>query len=267
MAGAVGGVASTDGVTKVMVLLQPLPDALERCERYYTDVHVRLIRRTLRDDPRWLSYYQDRFIRQYDADGGFRREPDRWRMVLLRGVTEPFQSGTAQRPNNSELQRVIELDHQNFVGDLARLEVEEGQLHNSLGQQVALQKYTVIFRRSDNDAEADGAAFSAAARQLAGLAKSAPGLRLALANRVLGELDNAFVGASLVPIPRYRPQPSVSGILELWFDNRFSGEDFFALGATMEQLHFGALPAEAYTVLQTAGFDKRNLEPGDLASI
>lgn len=245
-------------VTRILVFLTPIGDALERCEEYYTTVHVGLIARTLGGDPRWLSYYQDRLVAQYDANKGFNKSPERWRMVHLRGRTETEENGLAARPNNIELQRVIELDHQNFLGDLIRVEAVEDVLHNTLGRQVALQKYSVIFR-SSREVVDPGAALDAAARELVDLAKRAGGLRMAALNRVIGQVGTEQVGMSVVPSSSYVERPEFSGVLELWFDNRFTGEDFFAIDRVNEIVNYGALPAEAYKVAQTAGFDKRDL--------
>ena len=238
---------------KILNFIAPIAGAEDYCDEYYRTVHVPLIARTLRADPRWVSYHQNRLIASYDALGGFSKRPDRWRLVLLRGVTEESGAGRASRPNNFELQRVIELDHPNFLSAITRLEAREVTVHDSLHGQTALNKYVVAFA-SAGEASAAG---RAAVDELAGVVSTAAGCRLALVNQVIGEVESTTVRGAVVPADRYVAVPTFHHVLELYFDNPFDAREFFASGEVLERLSYGDCRTEVFEAHESCGFDHR----------
>ncbi|WP_326640752.1 hypothetical protein OG884_37150 [Streptosporangium sp. NBC_01755] len=238
---------------KILNFVEPIAGAEDYCEEYYRTVHVPLIARTLREDPRWVSYYQNRLVAGYDALGGFSKRPDRWRLVLLRGVAEEAGGGRAFRPNNPELQRVVELDHPNFLSAITRLEAREVTVHDSLGAQSALNKYVVAFASAGEMASGR----SAAVDEFMEAASSAVGCRLALVNQVIGEVESTTVGQAVVPSDRYVAVPTFHHVVELYFDNPFDARSFFASADVLERLHYGESRTEVFEAQESCGFDRR----------
>lgn len=238
---------------KILNFVEPIAGAEDYCDEYYRTVHVPLIARTLRRDPRWVTYHQNRLVAGYDALGGFGKRPDRWRLVLLRGVAEEAADGRASHPNNPGLQRVVELDHPNFLSAITRLEAREVTVHDSLRTQTALTKYVAAFASDGEPASGGGTAADAFARA----ASAAAGCRLVLVNQVLGQVESTRVGRAVVPSDRYVAAPAFHHVVELYFDNPFDAHGFFASADTMERLHHGASGTEVFEVQESCGFDRR----------
>ncbi len=240
---------------KILNFFKPLPGREEHSEEYYRNVHIPLIARTLRADPRWISYQQNRLVASYDPLGGFNRPPDRWRLVILRGrLEEAGPTGRSVRPNNPELQRVVELDHPNFLSAIARMEAVETTAHDTLRGQTSLRKYVVAIPE-DEDRPGRRAA-DTTERLVAGLV-SAPGCRLVLVNAVLGEVESTVKGSAVVPSGAYKDQATFARVVELYFDNPFDAATFFAEPARQELLLFDHPGTEVYAVEETCGFDRR----------
>lgn len=240
-------------VVKILCFVQPIEGKQKYCEDYYTNVHVPLIARTLGNDPRWISYYQNRLIAQYDAFGGFQKASTRWRVVLLRGRQEEARADKANRPNNAELQSVIELDHPNFVGSLARMEARESIVWDRLTGQVALRKFLIAVPNASGDPEQRAALVAG----ILALAEDNRSCRLAIRNEILGEVETVKIGDAIVPSERYVAVPTFGDVLELWFDNRFEPQRFFGSEAVDLLLNYGDVVPEVFEVIETCGFDKR----------
>lgn len=244
-----------EDVIKIFNFVDPLPGRLEASERYYVDVHVPLIARTLARDSRWLSYYQNRLVAEYDALGGFEKESSRWRLVMLRGRVEQDggQRAAAARPNNAKLQRVIELDHPNFVGGIHRLEADETVVHDTLAGQTALTKFLICFPPNPS-----GAPLSAqAAAEVGEEAARSDGCRLVLRSDIRGEVGSTTVGRAIVPSSEYIETPTFAHIVELYFDNRLAPRGFFTDPAIQMRLNYADVAPEVFAVEETCGFDRR----------
>lgn len=246
---------------KVISMIEPAANGLECSESYYRNVHVPLIRRTLLPDPEWLTYAQDRILAQYDGLGGFRKKPDRWRLVHLRArVPVGLDVGRrelASRPNPQLLKRVIEMDHPNFVGGLRRFEAAETVVRSALSDQTALKKY-IVFAEEDTELPDSPAPYDNLVDTLSGAATAtARGVRRLVRNDILGETEIETRGQALVPTDRRLPTTNLLGLVELWFDSRWGAEEYFASDEVVEIIHYGGLRATAYEVEETCGFDKR----------
>ncbi|WP_158647991.1 hypothetical protein [Nocardioides houyundeii] len=198
------------------------PSALrsaEECERYYSEVHTVWAMQALRDAPSLVSYETNLVERQWDLLGGLDQPPDQWRFAVLR------ETGDAPMFTPSQ-GRVLAHDHQVFLRDLRRFDVEETVRFDRSSRSLAAAKYLLVLDRPDDLGPTEAA--SAFESLLAGLVtglREAQGARRLVANVVVAERGSA-PGREPGQIPTDETLPTRRlGFVELWFDDRVWGRE------------------------------------------
>jgi hypothetical protein len=211
-------------VSKSISRFEPTPSRTpEECERHYTHVHVRMAQNLLRPMPGLRSYHINRALAQADVTGGWAQRPRAWRFVVLR-----FTPGEALAFTPAQNEMVAQ-DHVNCLYRLRHCDVNETELFDSSGGQLALAKFMIEADRPPAvEAEAAWLAFTSLAARVKALMGNAYGARKLILNRVLNELE-----CEPVDVEGQRPigllqQTTRVGYLEAYFDHRRWGEE--ALG-------------------------------------
>ena len=216
-------------------------------DRYYETVHSAFARDAfLREAPAMTRYGWNRVRGEYDLGGGFRQSPSAWRFVISEWV-EPADPATTPRVPAAVMDRLVG-DHVNFMREMRPYDVRETTLFDARSGQLSLAKFVFTIAEPIADERL---------HRFAELLGNAPGARLGLVNQVIRQAETLPL---VEPGQRYGDaflaRPALSHILELYFDNRDAGAEFFAGRAVR-----GLLPAEdgirGYAVDEWLAFDRR----------
>lgn len=226
----------------------------EECERHYLEVHSPWAVRALAENPALVGYHTNLLVGQWDIAGGFRRTPDLWRYASMR-----FRAPGAEFPPT--VARMLAHDHQNFLRDLRRFDVEETVLHDGTTGQLSSDKYVLVVDRPARLSVDEG--WAALDELLALLGRVVPtqyGARRLVLNRVLVERENAPLRE-----PGQRPTGGVVedstrlAYVEVYLDHEVWGDELFArpeLLALLSDSPFAPDSLTAYHVVERAGHDR-----------
>lgn len=227
----------------------------EESERHYLDVHSPWAVDTFAGMPEVVGYHTNRVLAQWDIRGGFGRVPDLWRYASMR-YRPPGMEFSA------EVGAMLAQDHQNFLRELRRFDVEESLVLDLGGQALSTAKFVLVLDRPDGLDRA--AAVAAADALVAGLARafgSAYGARRMTVDRVRLERENVAMrepGQQPTGV-RFEDTPRLA-FVELYLDHACWGEAFFADDDVTALLHgspFMPAAVTAYHVEERAGHDRR----------
>lgn len=227
---------------------------VEESERHYVEVHFPWAQRLLRAQPQVQTYHVNRAVRQYDQLGRFRRRPSAWRFVLLtfdEGRNLQFDVRTSN---------AIAQDHPNCLRDLRGTPVEESVVRSRLDGQTALAKYLIEVDRTTATPQADAVrGFESFTDALAERLDAVADFRLLRLNRVLAEAATApVVEPGQRTTGEMLPETTKTGYVEVYFDDAYAGDDFFARRDVLElfdDARFATMAA--YHVEERCGLDRR----------
>lgn len=228
---------------------------LEECERHYLDVHSPWAIDTFTEMPELVGYHTNLVTGQWDIRGGFDRVPDLWRYASMR-YRPPGMEFSA------ETGAMLAHDHQNFLRDLRRFDVEESLVVDLGGQALSTAKFVVVLDAPDGTPRAD--AVGEAEALVAALAEafgSAYGARRMTVDRVLLERENVAMAepGQLPTGVRIEDSPRLAYV-ELYLDHTCWGERFFAspeVAGLLKDSVFMPAGVTVYRVEERAGHDRR----------
>lgn len=245
--------------TKRIMQFQPSAlRSLQECEHHYLEVHSAWAVSTFRRMDDLISYETNLMLRQWDIRGGFGQAPDLWRFASMR--SDPVR-GMEFPPGTAEM---LSHDHQNFLRELRRFDVEEFIWLDMRSGQLNSSKYVLVLDRPPGiEGESARAATTTVIAGLAELLASAYGARLMVANLVKLERENVAMRE-----PGQRPTGIVLGdtrriaFVEIWFDDQVWGDEFFAR-EDVRSLIFGSVftpgSVAGYHVLARTLHDRRSM--------
>lgn len=226
----------------------------EKANEYYLRVHTRFARHFLREMDQVVSYHTGRAVAQYDLLGGWDRDPQAFRFVLLRFLPDRGLELT------DDLREAIVADHRLFLRELRPFTVSEEVVLDRMSGQTALEKY--LFEIDRHDTTDPEAARAHLRRQLAVLAQeasSAFGARQILVNHVLREQVTAPVDEpGQRPLPEMLPETPRQAFLEFYFDQHEWAQGFFdrpVVRAVLQDRFWATV--HGYRIEEQCGLDRR----------
>jgi len=226
---------------------------IEECDRHYREVHTRFARRFMRDMDDVVSYHVNRATAEFDLVGDWRQRPRAFRFIVIRTRSGPLRMAP-------ELAAVLAEDHRGFLRELRNFPVEEQVVVDELRGQTALVKYLFEFDRPPGTHPAEARRMiDGTVAALAAEAGEALGLRLLLANHVLGEREAAPIDEpGQRALPTLLPETCKQAFLEFWFDQQEWAEEWFRRPEVSTALRDPAWAlARGYRVDEECGLDRR----------
>lgn len=239
----------------------------ERCTRaeadfHYESVHHRFAMRMFREHaPTVRLYAINHAVAQRDLAGTFLGRPEAWRFVIL-DLEDPDpdggQGGKEWLPAWAE--QSIVLDHTNFLREVRPFEVAPEVVVDRRTVQTSLAKYWIECDAADGGAAAAaGEAWKRLWDAIASAGADAFGLRLAVENRALREAEmDPVLEPGQAYAGRYRPETTMQGFGELYFDHRVWAEEFFrepSVAAALTPVR--GVRTGVYAVDELVGVDRR----------
>lgn len=248
---------TTPDKSRTKRILEFQPSALrspEECERHYLEVHSPWAVRVFADAPALVGYHTNLVVGQWDIAGGFRRTPDLWRYATMR-----FRAPGAEFP--PEVGRMLAHDHQNFLRDLRRFDVEETVLFDRVGGQLSSDKYVLVLDRPERLAVAEGqAALDDVLALLGRLVPEQYGARRLVLNRVLAERENvAMREPGQRPTGRVVEDSRRLAYVEVYLDHEVWGDELFGrpeLVGLLADSPFAPDGITAYHLVERAPHDR-----------
>lgn len=235
---------------------------LEAADRHYETVHSPFARESfLREAPAMLRYGWNRVRGEYDLGGRFRQRPSAWRFVISEWTVPATSDGGSAQPASTPgvpprlLDRLVG-DHLHFMRHMRPYDVAESVFFDARSGQLSLSKFVFLVAAAP---AGSARPHEELLRLLAEHLAAAQGARLGLDNRVLRQAVTLPIAE---PGQRYGEgflaEPSLSHILEFYFDNHDAGEEFFVDSAVRELLtHPEVGRICGYAVDEWIGFDRR----------
>lgn len=239
-------------------VMQFQPSALrprEESEAHYLGVHSPWAVTTFRGMPELVGYHTNLLVGQWDLTGGFGRTPDLWRYATMRYEPPGMEFSPA-------VGRMLAHDHQSFLRDLRRFDVEESVVRERSGPALCAEKYVVVLDRpEDLDAAAAAAAVDEVVGVLAAAFDATYGARRMTCDRVLLERENAPMREpGQLPTGRRLDESRRLAFVELYLDHEMWGSELFRrpeVLALQRDSVFAPDAISAYRVLERAGHDRR----------
>lgn len=240
-------------------IMQFQPSALvsvAESDRHYRQVHSAWATDIFRTTDSLVSYHTNLLTGQWDLRGGFGRTPDLWRYAAMR--SDPLR-GLEFAPGTAAL---LSHDHQNFLRELRRFDVEETVRFDCRSGQMTSAKFVLVLDRPEGgDAEQAADAVAEVTDTVSTALERSYGARLLVANRVLCERENvAMREPGQRPTGRILPDSTRLAFLEIWFDEQIWGEEFFCrpeLLALQTSSVFAPAAITAYRVDERSPHDRR----------
>lgn len=232
----------------------------EDCERYYAEVHTKVARELLVDQPNVLSYTQYRVERQLDGEGAWDAERTAWRFVAMLSKEKSSGPGAAPVATGLDTRQALAKVHAECLRNLRRTLVEEEVLLDRRGPRTRFVPFLFEYdRRTDTSTEEARKRLQGIVSSLAPDWESAFGLRLVVLNTVQDESK---------AIPIHEPGQELTdelldetdkvGYLQFYFDDPEWAERYFAESSVRSVLmdDFFAV-ANGYHVAERCVFDRR----------